>query len=48
VEAATYQELLEGLAKAASRDRSVLSRLIETKKMELDNKRRDNNARVYR
>jgi hypothetical protein len=48
VEAATYQELLEGLAKAASRDRSVLSRLIETKKMELDNKRRDHNARVYR
>lgn len=48
VEAATYLELLEGLSKAASRDRQVLSRLIETKKMELDNKRRDHNARSYR
>jgi hypothetical protein len=48
VEADTYRELLEGLAKAASRDRSVISRLIETKKMELDNKRRDHNARSYR
>jgi hypothetical protein len=48
VEAKTYLELLEGLNKAASRDRSVLSRLIETKKMELDNKRRDRNARNYR
>lgn len=48
VEAKTYLELVEGLNKAASRDRSVLSRLIETKKMELDNKRRDRNARSYR
>jgi hypothetical protein len=48
VEACTYAELLEGLSKAASRDRQVLSRLIETKKMELENKRRDGNARSYR
>ena len=48
VESDTYRELLEGLAKAASRDRALLSRLIETKKMDLDNKRRDNNVRTYR
>lgn len=47
VEAATYCELLEGLAKAASRDRAVLSRLIETKKMDLENRRRDGNTQRY-
>lgn len=47
VEAETYRELLEGLAKAASRDRAVISRIIETKKMELENKRRDNGIQRY-
>lgn len=48
IEAETYRELLEGLAKAASRDRAVVSRIIETKKMELENKRRDTGLGNYR
>lgn len=40
VEAKTYLELLEGLTKAASRDRAVISRLIETMRLEVDGKRR--------
>lgn len=48
VEAKTYLELLEGLNKAASRDRSVISRLIETKRIEIDGKRRTRNVDGYR
>jgi hypothetical protein len=48
VEAKTYLELLEGLTKSASRDRAVISRLIETKRMEVDGKKRRRNVDGYR
>lgn len=43
IEAKTYSDLLQGLADAASRDLRVLSRLIETKRLDIEMNRRESN-----
>jgi len=43
IEAKTFFELLEGIAGAASRDLRFLSRLIETKRLDIEMNRRDTN-----
>ena len=48
IAAKTYAELVEGQAQAASRDCRVVSRLIETKRLELEANRRGENIRHRR
>ena len=48
IEARTYCDLLEGIASAASRDVRVLSRLIETKRLDIEMNRRDGNLSKVR
>ena len=43
IEAKTFTALMEGLAEASSRDLKFLSRMIETKRIEIEMNRRDTN-----